>query len=231
MRARWAGFASQPEASVAAIIVAAWALLVRDAIVSGLSASHRHLTGSFVASLSGWTIMAIGMMGPAALAGVRHTAVNSLWWRRRRAVAEFSIGYISIWIIFGVVGLPLVALVPTAARWTATGIMLGAAAFWQVTPSKRRWLRDCHRSVPLPPTGWRAEAGAIRFGLRNGLACLGSCWCLMLVMTVVPAAPLFWTAALTVIITAERLLARPRRATRLAALAMGVGAAAIVGFT
>jgi predicted metal-binding membrane protein len=230
MHTRVSRWTNRPELGAVAMIAAAWVLLVRDAFFSAHPASHEPMTGSLFASLSGWTLMVVGMMGPAALAGIRHTAVNSLSWRRRRAMAEFSIGYLLIWIAFGAAGLTATAAIPIGSRWMATGVLLGAAALWQLTPFKRRWLRDCHRSVTLPPSGWRAEAGAIRFGLRNGVACLGSCWCLMLVMTVVPSASLFWTASLTAVVTAEKLLERPRHATRFAAVAMGVGAAAIAGF-
>lgn len=231
MHTRESGWTNRPELGAVAMVAAAWLVLVRNAFFSAHPALHGRMTDSLFATLSGWTLMVVGMMGPAALAGIRHTAVNSLSWRRRRAMAEFSIGYLLIWIAFGVAGLTATATIPIDSRWTATGILLSAAALWQLTPLKRRWLRDCHRSVALPLCGWRAEAGAIRFGLRNGVACLGSCWCLMLVMTVVPGASLFWTASLTAVVTTERLLERPRRATRLAALAMGVGAVAIAGLT
>jgi predicted metal-binding membrane protein len=92
-------------------------------------------------------------------------------------------------------------------------------------------MRGCHRSFPLPPRGWRAEKGALRFGLRNGLYCLGTCWCLMLVMVAAPCGQLLWTVGLSAVITAERLLPRPRSATRTIALLLGfaAGAALAVG--
>ncbi len=181
---------------------------------------------SVVASgLPYWVLMIVAMMGPAALAGVRHTGRNSLRWRRGRAMAEFSAAYLAVWTAFGLVALAAVARVPGIPGSAALGIVLAAAAAWQLSPLKRRWLRDSHRSVPLPPRGWRAERGALRFGLRNGLSCLGSCWCLMLVMAVEPGGQLLWTAALAGVVTTERRLEKPRRATRLAAAALGIAAA------
>lgn len=228
----------RPEIGAAAIVTAAWAILAAQAAWDGHAAAHAGMAATAIPNsalalrawsgvtggLGPWVLMTVAMMGPAALAGIRHTGLNSLRWRRGRAMAEFSAAYLSVWIAFGIAALGATACIPAVTAWTATGLALAAAAVWQLTPLKRRWLRDCHRSVPLPPRGWRAETGAVRFGLRNGCSCLGSCWCLMLVMTVVPGAHILWTAALAGIVTTERLLERPRRATRLAALALGVAA-------
>jgi predicted metal-binding membrane protein len=176
-----------------------------------------------------WVLMSVAMMGPAALAGVRHTGLNSLRWRRGRAMAEFAVAYLAVWAIFGAVALAFVAALPGAPGTIVLVIVLALAAAWQLTPLKRRWLRDCHRSVPLPPQGWKAELGSLRFGLRNGLSCLGSCWCLMLIMAVAPAYHLLWMFALTVVVTAEKLMERPRRATRMAATALAITAIVVVG--
>jgi predicted metal-binding membrane protein len=75
--------------------------------------------------------------------------------------------------------------------------------------------------VPLPPRGWRAEKAALVFGARNGLACLGSCWCLMLVMYLAPGGRLWWSIAITGLVVTERLRRRPGEAVRLAGMALG----------
>lgn len=181
---------------------------------------------SVLGAFPAWMLMTIAMMGPAALAGVRHTGLNSLWWRRYRAMGEFSVGYLAVWAAFGAVSLAVLAATPQVRGWPGAAVALGAACFWELTPMKRRSLRDCHRSVPLPPSGWRAEVGAVRFGLRNGVACLGSCWCLMLAMIVFPEHNVLGTVLLTGISTAERLVERPRRATQFAAASFGLLAVA-----
>ena len=61
-----------------------------------------------------WVLMSVAMMGPAALAGVRHTGLNSLRWRRGRAMAEFAVAYLAVWAIFGAVALAFVAALPGA---------------------------------------------------------------------------------------------------------------------
>jgi len=178
--------------------------------------------------------MVVAMMLPASLPAVRHVAANSLRWRRRRAMATFVAVYVSIWIAFGVL---LVAVSPLWSAIDGTVVLavaLALAAGWQLTVHKRRALWDCHRPSPLPPRGWRATVGVIRFGLFNGLACFRSCWAMMLAMGVASSMPIFWMIAITGIVTTEKLAQKPRHATRaaaalLAAGAIVVGASALIG--
>ena len=231
-----------PETIAAILVAVAWLWLISIEL-GGASVSGRagmpgmdmapetasRLSG-IASAIAWWVLMSVAMMGPAALAGVRHTGLNSLRWRRGRAMAGFAAAYLAVWAVFGAVAITVVAVVPGAHGTVALAIVLALAAVWQLTPLKRRWLRDCHRSVPLPPRGWKAELGALRFGLRNGQSCLGSCWCLMLVMAVAPANHLLWMVALTVVVTAEKLMERPRYVTRMAAVALAI-TAVVVGLT
>jgi len=110
--------------------------------------------------------------------------------------------------------------------------VLAIAAAWQLTSAKRRALNACHLPSPLPPRGWRASAGVARFGLRNGGACVGSCWAAMLAMAVVPSSHLLWMASLTGFVVTEKLSRRPRHATArgaalLAATALAAAVAAV----
>lgn len=180
-----------------------------------------------------WTLMSISTMLPAAIPAVRHVAVNSLRWRRRRAVVEFLAVYLGIWVAFGAVALGLLALWPSARTGTSLAAALALAAAWQLTLPKRRALLACHRSSALPPHGWRATAGVLRFGRRNGWACLGSCWAMMLVMALVTSGQIFWTVALTGFVSVEKLVQKPRRATRrtaalLATAALGAALLAVI---
>jgi predicted metal-binding membrane protein len=218
-----------PELSAAAAVTAAWAALlviaIRGAHVPtahaamagmpmGKAAAQHSVWLQAAAGLRSWVLMTVAMMGPAALIALRHTGLNSLRWRRQRAIAEFSVAYLAVWTAFGLLAQVAGTFVPRIPGPGVLAAVLAAAAAWQLSPLKRRCLRGCHRSFPLPPRGWRADKGAVRFGLRNGLYCLGTCWCLMLVMIAAPSGQLLWTAGLTGIITAERLLPRPRSTTR-----------------
>ena len=131
-----------------------------------------------------------------------------------------------MWLLAGVVALAMLRIAPGAVGRPGLLVGLGGAAVWELTPAKRRLLRACHRSVPLPPTGRPADRSAIRFGCRNGAACVGSCWCLMLAMALTPGDHLLLTVLLTGAVAAERFTQRPRRTSRLVAagLALLVGA-------
>jgi predicted metal-binding membrane protein len=177
-----------------------------------------------------WTLMAVAMMLPAALPAVRHVAVNSLYWRRRRAMVEFLLVFLAVWVLFGVIVLGALARWPAAGSGLALAVALGLAAAWQLTPFKARALRACHQSEPLPPYGWRASAGVARFGLRNGTACLASCWALMLTMAAAGTARLAWMAALTAIVIVEKLSLKPRRTARRVALALAALGAGALAF-
>lgn len=219
-----------PEYGVVLAIVAAWAAVVGfHAGPAGLaSAGHHHgvhARPSVLAALPMWTVMCIAMMVPAALPAVRHVGTNSLRWRQQRAIVEFLVVYVGVWVAFGVATLSALALVdgrlPSDVVLAAA---LGAAAVWQVLPYQRYFLRACHRTVPLPPRGWRAAAGCARFGFRHGRACLGVCGPLMVVMTVVIHQSVLWMAILTAASTALRLLPRSERISRPIALALGTSA-------
>lgn len=173
-----------------------------------------------------WLAMTTVMMGPAALDGIRHTAVNSLRWRRRRAMVEYCLGYLVVWAAFGAAALNLANLVPSLAGTRALAVVLVTAAAWQLSSLKLRFLRRCHRNLPLPPKGWVAERRAFEFGVRNGIGCVGSCWCLMLIMLVAPSSGLLWMAGLCAIATAERILPRPRRTSRQVACLLAIGGVA-----
>jgi predicted metal-binding membrane protein len=185
------------------------------------AAAPRSAWSQAAVSLPAWVLMTVAMMGPAALADVRYTGLNSLRWRRRRAMAEFSAAYLLVWTAFGLVALAAGEMMPGVPGPASLAAVLATAAAWQLSPFKRRCLRGCHRSLPLPPYGWRADIGALWFGLRNGLYCLGTCWCLMLVMIAAPGGQLPWTAGLAGVITSERRLPRPRGTIRAVAALLG----------
>jgi predicted metal-binding membrane protein len=179
------------------------------------------------AAMAMWALMVLAMMLPTALPAVRHIAANSLRRRRTRAMAMFAAIYLAIWVAFGVIVLIV------SQSWTAldrSAVAAGAlalAAAWQLSLPKRRALRDCHRPSPLPPTGRRATTGVVRFALRNGTACVRSCWAMMLAMAVVTTATTFWMVAITGLALTEKLALKPRQATRAGAVLLAAGSLAV----
>lgn len=183
--------------------------------------------GVLAGGLPMWGLMTTAMMLPTALPAVRHVGANSLYWRRRRAMVEFVVVFVGVWVVFSVAVLGLLSSrLPDNSAWLG-GALMALAALWQLTPLKRRALWACHQGRTLPPHGWRATAGVFRFGLLNGAACLASCWALMLTMAAAGSARLAWMAALTAIVMAEKQSLKQGRTRRRIALLL---AAAAVGW-
>jgi predicted metal-binding membrane protein len=138
---------------------------------------------SFFAALTGWELMSVAMMLPVTLPAVRHVAVNSLRVRRVRAMALFIGVFLVLWLAFGVAVVALARLLaevaPLDSRYLVAGSLVIAAA-WQLSGYKRLALFLCHRTVPLPPLGLRADAACARYGVMQASRCFLSCWALML---------------------------------------------------
>jgi predicted metal-binding membrane protein len=171
-----------------------------------------------------WALMVVAMMVPSALPAVRHVSAGSLRWRRRRAMVSFVFAYVGIWVAVGAAGILVLRASPGLDTELVAAVALALAAGWQLTGYKRRALSDCHRPSPLPPRGWRATAGVLRFAWRGGLACIRSCWALMLAMALARSMLIFWMVAITGIVTVEKLAAKPRQAARVSAVLLAIGA-------
>jgi len=126
-----------------------------------------------------WMLMVLAMMAPFTLDRVRVAAEASLWARRNRAIAGFLAGYLAPWLGVGVVAAWL-----RQESWThsyaAPASFFAIAAVWMATTLHTRALAGCHRRCPLAPVGWRADRDCLRFGGTIGIACVASCWPLML---------------------------------------------------
>lgn len=210
-RAAW----SHPELGAAGAAAAAWALLAAHAL-------HPH-TGQepFMAGLAGWIVTATAMMVPGALADVRRVALSSMWPRRRRTVVVFLGAYLTVWTGFGALALAALPLLGVGA-----GVLLAAAAAWELTRGKWRALRRCHLLEPLPPRGNRADAACAGQGLRYGARCVTSCWAPMLAMAAAGHLAVALMALLTVVITVEKTVVRSAR-LRSPAAATLAGAAVV----
>lgn len=126
-----------------------------------------------------WMLMVMAMMAPFTLDRVRVAAEASLWARRNRAIMGFLAGYLAPWL-----GVGVLAAWVRQASWTQSyavpAALFGLAAVWMMTSLHTRALAGCHRRRPLAPVGWRADRDCLRFGGTIGIACVASCWPLML---------------------------------------------------
>jgi predicted metal-binding membrane protein len=167
-----------------------------------------------------WTAMMAAMMVPGASPMV---AVFATINRRRRArsaphvpTAIFLLGYLAVWSGF--------SLVATAAQWLLqscgllTPMMESSSYYWsaalfiaaglyQFSPFKQMCLAYCRSPESFILTEWRdGSLGAVIMGVRHGLFCMGCCAALMTLLFAVAVMDLRWVAALTMLVTAEKLL-------------------------
>ena len=153
--------------------------------VAGIS--HTHASHTWIApgrdhaqGTLGIVAMVIAMMVPLTITNVRHVAQSSMWRRRHRAIAGFLVGYLGVWLVVQTIIVETWGLLAPLIGWgTAGSVAMVAAALWEIAPLKRQRLRRCHRTMPLAPRGWRADADCARYGVSTGFSCVMMCWALM----------------------------------------------------
>ena len=166
-----------PEWWAVALSVVGWLVLL--AASGPLGGEHHHRR--FAIDVAMWLVMVVAMMFPLVIGAIRLTAFRSLWRRRHRAIAVFLAGYVSPWLLFGLIVLLLQRSLLSEFRGAVlAGIGFLIAAAWQWAPMRVRALRACHRTRPLAPSGWKADLDCIKFGCSVGVPCVASCWALML---------------------------------------------------
>jgi predicted metal-binding membrane protein len=160
-----------------------------------------------------WSIMIAAMMFPPLIGHLRVVAARSFWSRRHRAMILFLSGYSALWLLYGFgaeAGLQLQRSISPAASGFAIPLTFLMAAGWQLTPQKRRSLIACHFTMPLAPSGWRADFDCYRYGFRTAASCCISCWALMFACAAAGHA-LWAMLAVTSVSWSERFLRRPRQ--------------------
>lgn len=167
-----------------------------------------------------WAVMMAAMMLPGTSPMIQAFATIN---RRRRERTEpyvptvlFVAGYLVVWSVFAALATALQWLLQTtglvttmmqsASSYFSAALFL-AAGLYQFSPLKQRCLTFCRSPDSFILSEWREGAlGAAIMGVRHGLFCLGCCAALMLLLFAVAVMDLRWVAALTLLITAEKLL-------------------------
>lgn len=187
-----------------------------------------------------WTVMMAAMMVPAASPMVAaFAAINRR--RRERAApavptAVFLAGYLAAWSAFAALATAaqyvlqragLVTTMMESASLPLSAALFIAAGLYQLTPLKDVCLARCRSPQVFVLTEWRdGIVGGLVMGLRHGLFCTGCCAGLMVLLFAVAVMDLRWVAALTILVTAEKLLPAPRvvrMAIGVALIAVGLG--------
>jgi predicted metal-binding membrane protein len=174
--------------------------------------------------LAMWSAMMAAMMVPGASPMVAAFATIN---RRRRAriapyvpTVVFLLGYLIVWAGFSVLAtalqwlLQMNGLLTTmmqSASYYWSSLLFLAAGLYQFSPLKERCLAYCRTPDSFILSEWRdGTLGAVVIGLRHGLFCFGCCAALMVLLFAVAVMDLRWVAALTILVTAEKLLPGPR---------------------
>jgi predicted metal-binding membrane protein len=173
-------FARHPEWWALLLSAGAWAALPM------LGPSHHAMAKSSALLKSDaweWALMAAAMMVPLTTISLQTVALRSFWKRRHQAMAWFLAAYVISWVIAGMLLSAAFRVVQQAGESGALLISFAfiTAALWELCPMKTWALHQCHRTYPLAAFGWRADWACLHFGIRHGLACIVSCWALMLV--------------------------------------------------
>jgi predicted metal-binding membrane protein len=168
---------------------------------------------------AGWVLMIAAMMLPTTLPILdmfrRMTAGRA---DRNRLVGLVVIGYLAVWLGFGLMAHALDWLLHVIAQqlpwlalngWVVGVVVLGGAGVFQFSALKYRCLEKCHTPFSFISARWRGQAPAreaLRLGLDHGAFCVGCCWALMLLMFVVGAGSIGWMLALAAVMAAEKNL-------------------------
>ncbi|CAN5847047.1 hypothetical protein BH20GEM1_BH20GEM1_22830 [soil metagenome] len=178
--------------------------------------------------LLAWVAMMAAMMFPGILPVVRLYSLAA----ERGSVAPlpwFISGYLAVWSAAGLpsyiawrkLQAPLAAADPWVAR--LAGMVLIAAAVYQLTPLKAACLRHCRSPLTFffhHGRSLRTPVGAAHAGLAHGAYCLGCCWLLMAILVVFGTMHLGWMAALAALILLEKAAPRGEAIGRVAAAAL-----------
>jgi predicted metal-binding membrane protein len=176
----------------------------------------------FALTLAMWVVMMIGMMTPSAAPMILLYARVG---RQARADGRpfaptgwFAGGYLLAWSGFAVAAslaqlalahMTLITPMLSAANNRFAGLVLVAAGIYQWTPLKHSCLSQCQAPLSfLQRHGGfqRDPRGSLKLGLRHGLACIGCCWALMMLLFVGGVMNLLWIAALSILVLLEKLL-------------------------
>ena len=178
----------------------------------------------FAAHLGVWLAMTIAMMLPTTVPHVRYIGFAVRESRRQRAILWFGFGYLVVWLAPGM----LLAVLPPAPPM-AVAIAVLVAGAWEWTPVKRRMLRRCCRTWPVRYAGPASDASALEYGIRHGLTCLAVSGPAMAAL-MLAGHPWWATAALSVLMAAQKLLSAPDRWRTPVAIGWLAGGVALTGF-
>jgi predicted metal-binding membrane protein len=204
----------------ALLIAAGVAWAVTDLRMAGMGGGTE--LGALGFYVGVWVVMMAAMMFPSVWPMlVAYHAIA----RRRRELGKpapaagsivFLAGYLIAWTLYGLAAYGAIeavrALDIDALGWSragpyVAGVVILAAATYQLTPAKDVCLRKCRSPMHFFFGIWRdGVGGALRMGIEHGAWCVGCCWALMAGLFALGAMSLGWMAFVGALIAIEKLL-------------------------
>lgn len=198
-----------------------------------MAMAHSLAFGGFLVA---WLAMMAAMMVPAiapVLSLYRQAAAR----RRVAPVPFFAAGYLIVWAVPAVPAYfawrALQDPLANGETWAAflAGVVLLAAAGWQLTPLKSACLRHCRSPLSFFLRYGGAAGrprGAFQMGAAHGAFCIGCCWVLMAVLVAIGTMNLGWMAVLAGLIFLEKNASAGERVTLVAVLAFAAAGFALL---
>lgn len=165
-----------------------------------------------------WIVMMTGMMLPSASPLILLYGAAARRSGQQAATHQtyaLAAGYLLAWTAFSLgatvlqrilAALLLVSPMMEAANSRVSAVLLLAAGIYQWMPLKHACLRRCQSPLGFLMGRWRSgSAGALRMGLEHGIACVGCCWALMLLLFAGGVMNVVIIVALTLFVALEKL--------------------------
>ncbi|WP_310620006.1 DUF2182 domain-containing protein [Flexibacterium corallicola] len=166
--------------------------------------------GDFALIFMMWIMMVLAMMLPSSTPMLkRYLSIQP-----GQGVLIVALGYVLVWAMFSffVTALQLALhkfgtlnemMAPTIGSFAVTITIF--TGIYQFTPWKLACLARCR--LPKVTKADHVEAGvigALRFGIEQGVYCLGCCWALMVLMFAVGVMNILWIAVLGLMMAFEK---------------------------
>ncbi len=176
-----------------------------------------------VGFLGMWSLMIAASMMPATVPAFQLVS------RAGGSAPAFAVGYAGIWLAAGAAA--WLALSPFSDRLDALGpgLVLAAAALYEVSPLKRACLVRCRSPLRMIVLRWRGgRIGGAAMGLEHGVWCVGCCALLMALMIALGLMSFLWLAVLALVVLAQK--AAPFGSASSPVLAVVLASAAVVAW-
>jgi predicted metal-binding membrane protein len=149
-------------------------------------------------------------------------------------------GYLSIWVLFGVLvhaadlGVQQVVHASTTLTsnpWLIAASIFAVAGLYQFSALKYRCLDKCRSPLSFVTSYWKGRdewRNSFALGVHHGIFCVGCCWSLMLLMFVVGHGNIGWMFLLGVVMGAEKNLRWGKSLAKPLGIGLIIGAGLIV---